>query len=193
MSTTVGITIGASELKSAETQKINQTSALVPSILYISSLSHDGYNQMSEFGKLDIAIKGKYSLAFNLCRDGYSVFIDPNKIHLFPSFSFEWNIRNEPFMAIDNLFTGLKLYTGYGISAAFQPYSIPNGFSIRTQDDFDMEKISSFNAGLFYGFLDDRVQGRINYTTKTGNNMWSLYAINYDQIILNGDLIGSDI
>jgi TonB-dependent starch-binding outer membrane protein SusC len=173
VSTIVGLTAGVYRFKSVETINLNQSSSLNPNMIYQRLLSNDGYNQVSEFGNLTFTIKGRYSFNFNLCNDRYSVFVDPQKMNMLPSASFEWNIGNEPFMAAGKIFSGLKLYTSYGISTAFQPYNIPQGAHISTPGtDFNMEKVSSFYAGIFYSFLNDRIEGRINYSDKTGNNVW---------------------
>lgn len=173
VSTIVGLTAGIYRFKSAETINLNQSSSLNPNMIYQRSLSNDGYNQVSEFGNLTFAIKSKYSFNFNLCNDRYSVFVDPQKMNLLPSASFEWNIRNEPFMAAGKIFSGLKLYTSYGFSSAFQPYNIPQGAFISTPgSNFNMEKVSYITAGIFYSFLNNRIEGRINYSDKTGNNVW---------------------
>ncbi len=178
LSTVIGLTAGISEIKSEATQNLRQTSSLDPEILYQYSFSQGELRKMSEFGKLTVAIKNRYSFGFNLCNDRYSEYIDQKKSNLFPSFSFEWDIRNEPFMTDGNLFSGLRFYTGYGISTPFQPYEVPHGSIIAfSPQNFKLEKTTTLNAGLYFSILNNRIDGRINYSVKSGNDIWALYTL----------------
>jgi len=178
VSTIVGLTAGIYRFKSENTEKLNQTSSLDPNVLYSKSLYTSEYAQVSEFSNISVAIKGKYSFSFNLCGDRYSGFIDPKKMNLFPSASFEWNIKNEPFMAAGKVFSGLKIYTSYGISTSLMPYRMPElNLMVPTGSDFNPERISTFNAGVSYSLLNDRIEGRINFSDKTGNNVWSVLTV----------------
>jgi TonB-dependent starch-binding outer membrane protein SusC len=151
----------------------------------------------SFFGRANYDIAGKYLLTATLRRDGASVFGDNNKYGIFPSFSAGWRISDEAFMKDQKLFSNLKLRAGWGTvgNANINPYSslitvvadpsksaiIDNAFKPGTglsraaNPDLKWESTSSLNVGVDYGILNNRIQGSIEFFSKTTNNL--LYTI----------------
>jgi TonB-dependent starch-binding outer membrane protein SusC len=151
----------------------------------------------SFFGRANYDIAGKYLITATLRRDGASVFGDNNKYGLFPSFSVGWRISDEDFMKDQKLFSNLKFRAGYGTvgNANIDPYSslttvvadpsksaiLDNtfkpgtGLSRASNPDLKWESTSSLNVGIDYGILNNRIQGSLEFFSKTTNNL--LYTI----------------
>ena len=151
----------------------------------------------SFFGRANYDIAGKYLFTATVRRDGASVFGDNNKYAIFPSFSVGWRISDEDFMKDQKLFSNLKFRAGYGSvgNANIDPYSSlttvvadpsksaildgafkpGTGLSRASNPDLKWESTSSLNFGLDYGILNNRIQGSIEYFSKTTNNL--LYPI----------------
>jgi TonB-dependent starch-binding outer membrane protein SusC len=140
---------------------------------------------ISFFGRLNYSLMDRYLFTATLRNDGSSRFIGDNKWGLFPSFALAWRISNEPFMADTRLFSDLKLRLGYGITGqqailgeypALARYTLNRpGAYYQFGDDFiqtlrpegydanlKWEETTTFNAGLDFGFAQDRYYGTLD-------------------------------
>ena len=128
----------------------------------------------------------RYLLTATLRRDGSSRFSDNNRWGLFPSVALAWTISEEPWMkATKDVLSNLKLRLGYGVTGQqeigdylYMPtYSLgsnptgqyldsyllkPNGYS----PDLKWEETTTYNIGLDFGFLNNRINGTLEYYEK---------------------------
>ncbi len=147
---------------------------------------------MSYFGRFNYSFKNKYLLTFTLRNDGTSRFSPSTRWGLFPSLAFAWQMINEPWIKNSNLFSQLKLRLGYGVTGQqninqgdypYLPrytysqinagYQLGNVFYLTLRPEgynegLKWEETTTYNIGLDYGFLQDRVYGSIDvYLRKT--------------------------
>lgn len=141
---------------------------------------------ISFFGRLNYNFMERYLLTATLRRDGSSRFSEDNRWGIFPSAAFAWTISNEPFMkATENVLSKLKLRLGYGVTGQQEigdyqyitKYSFstnpnttylgtmllkPDGYS----PDLKWEQTTTYNVAIDYGFLNNRINGSIEYYQK---------------------------
>ena len=141
---------------------------------------------ISFFGRMNYIFKDKYLLTLTLRDDGSSKFSPETRWGLFPSAAFAWNISKENFLANNSLVSNLKLRLGYGITGqqnitdnnypyqANYTFAQPGGYypfgdkyiQVARPDGYDAglkwEETTTYNAGLDYGFLKDRINGEID-------------------------------
>ena len=153
----------------------------------------DGYHRIpkenylvSFFGRLNWHYKDRYLLTATLRRDGSSRFSSNNRWGTFPSVAFAWTILNEPWMEpARDLLSNLKLRIGYGVTGQQEisdylyipTYSLgtnptgqylgsyllkPNGYS----PDLKWEETTTYNLGVDFGFLNNRITGTLEYYDK---------------------------
>jgi TonB-dependent starch-binding outer membrane protein SusC len=151
----------------------------------------------SWFGRVNYDYAGKYLATATIRQDGASVFGANNKYGIFPSFSVGWRISDEDFMKSQSVVSSLKLRAGWGIvgNSNIPPYrslttvtadpsksailgnayKLGVGLTRASNPDLRWESTSSLNIGLDYGFVNNRIQGSIEYFDKTTNDL--LYTI----------------
>lgn len=135
--------------------------------------------------------KSRYYINATLREDGTSRFIGDNRWGTFYSVSGGWNIRNEAFMADQEIFHQLKLRAGYGVignqnvglyaySDRYSPnYYYPfggvaaNGYA-QTQlgnENLKWETSEQFNVGLDMEFLKGALGFSVDFYNKITDNM----------------------
>lgn len=141
---------------------------------------------ISFFGRLNYNFMDRYLLTATLRRDGSSRFSDNNRWGLFPSAALAWTISNESFMkGTADVLSKLKLRVGYGVTGQQEigdyqyitSYSFstnpnssylgttllkPNGYS----PNLKWEQTTTYNLAIDYGFLNNRINGSIEYYQK---------------------------
>ena len=141
---------------------------------------------VSFFGRINWNFMERYLLTATLRRDGSSRFSDNNRWGIFPSVALAWTISEEPWMkATKDVLSNLKLRLGYGVTGQqeigdylYMPtYSLgsnptgqyldsyllkPNGYS----PDLKWEETTTYNIGLDFGFLNNRINGTLEYYDK---------------------------
>jgi iron complex outermembrane receptor protein len=150
----------------------------------------------------------RYLLTATLRRDGSSRFSSNNRWGTFPSVAFAWTVLNEPWMEpARDVLSNLKLRIGYGVTGQqeigdylYMPtYSLgtnptgqylgslllkPNGYS----PDLKWEETTTYNLGLDFGFLNNRITGTLEYYDKRTkdllNNVSAPAGTNFSNIIL---------
>lgn len=148
----------------------------------------DRYNTVSQMGRLYYGYDSRYMVTLTIRRDGSSVFGQNNKYGTFPAAAVAWNIHNESFMKSLSAISNLKLRLSYGIAGneAINIYESlallnTNGLAmggqsrtaLETRDlmgnaNLQWEKAKSFNTGLDFGFLNNRISGSVDvYKTNT--------------------------
>ncbi len=149
----------------------------------------DKYNTTSQMGRINYGFDSRYMLTLTMRRDGSSVFGANNKYGTFPAAAVAWNIHNESFMKpLSEVVNNLKLRVSYGLSgneaigiygslALLNTTGLAMGGQSRTALDtrdemgngnLQWEKAKSFNTGLDFGFLNNRISGSLDvYKTRT--------------------------
>ena len=141
---------------------------------------------ISFFGRLNYNFMDRYLLTATLRRDGSSRFSEKNRWGLFPSAALAWTISNESFMkGTEDVLSKLKLRLGYGVTGQQEigdyqyitSYSLstnpntsylgtmllkPNGYS----PNLKWEQTTTYNVAIDYGFLNNRINGSIEYYQK---------------------------
>ena len=152
----------------------------------------------SGMGRVNYVFRDRYSLSVTGRYDGSSVLAEGHKFAFFPAASLGWQIGDESFMKRVPAMTDLKVRLSYGrvgnsaINAyqtlgllsrtwyatgtnyltAFGPGSIPNpGLKWETTD--------KFNAGLDYGFFDQRISGSLDVYRDNTHDLLLLRALPY--------------
>lgn len=141
---------------------------------------------LSYFGRAEYGYDDRYLLTATLRRDGTSRFSKDNRWGTFPAFGAAWRIINEDFMADADVFSNLKLRLGWGITGQqnvvgndlpYQGnYTVSNGQALYPwngtyiatsrpeayDENIKWEETSTYNAGVDFGFIDNRVTGSID-------------------------------
>ena len=173
---------------------------------------------ISFFGRANYMFDQRYMLTVTLRNDGSSRFAKGNRWGLFPSVALAWRISEEAFMKEQDVLSDLKLRLGYGItgqqdvgqdyphlaryrySEAGANYFFGNQmYSLLRPEKYDKnlkwEETTTYNVGLDFGFLRNRLSGSIDaYYRKTDNllNTVSVPAgANFGNILLTnvGELV----
>ena len=142
---------------------------------------------ISFYGRINYSINSKYLFTFTLRDDASSRFSPETRWGLFPSGAFAWNIKEEPFLKNVSPLSQLKLrlsagQTGqqeigsnypymsiYSLSTdvykqyymgsyGYQFYYTPGAYD----PDIRWETTTTYNAGIDFGFLDDRITGNVD-------------------------------
>jgi len=154
---------------------------------YVDSSKYINENYLiSFFGRLNYSLMERYLLTFTLRDDGSSRFGEDNRWGLFPSAAFAWKINEESFLKGVKSLSQLKLRLGYGetgqqdIGDNYYPYlaiyklSEPtaayqfgsNFYPTLRPNPYDAnirwESTTTYNIGLDFGFLNDRISGAID-------------------------------
>ncbi|MEQ8472146.1 MAG: TonB-dependent receptor [Marinoscillum sp.] len=144
----------------------------------------------SYFGRVNYSYDNKYLATFTLRADGSSKFGPNNRYGIFPSAAVSWRLSEEDFLKSNTTVSNLKFRLGFGKTgnqeipnyAYFPQYQAVsydlNGetlLSIRTartsNPNLQWETSVQYNAGLDFGFFNDRVEGTMDYFYKTTSNL----------------------
>ncbi|WP_296942666.1 SusC/RagA family TonB-linked outer membrane protein [uncultured Dysgonomonas sp.] len=156
---------------------------------YSSSDGHQTADAL--FARLFYSYDDRYMLTGTVRRDGYSGFGASNKYATFPSIGTAWTFTNEKFFKWSNIMNNGKLRMSYGKNgnrSLSDPYqALANLYEgagktqgyINANGELDQlrylmadrmanpnlqwEKTASWNFGLDFGFLNDRISGTLEY------------------------------
>lgn len=136
---------------------------------------------VSYFARANYRFNDKYLLALSGRYDGSSKFGANNRYGFFPAASAGWIISKENFLNDSEWLSFLKIRAGYGYTgnssildhqslALFGASTYPNlpGYA-PTQvpnPDLKWERTGSFDAGLEFGFFNNRLSGDLSYYNK---------------------------
>ncbi|MFR9165439.1 MAG: SusC/RagA family TonB-linked outer membrane protein [Dysgonomonas sp.] len=137
----------------------------------------------SFFGRVFYNYDDRYLATFTMRADGSSKFAKGNRWGYFPSASVAWRINQENFMKDLTFFSNLKLRLGYGtsgnnriedasfatlypiskysIAGAGKPVLIPS--NLLGNPELKWETNKSFNIGLDFGIINNRLSGSIDF------------------------------
>ncbi|HWW38262.1 TonB-dependent receptor [Pedobacter sp.] len=169
----------------------------------------DKYHRNSYLARLNYGYDNRYLLTASYRADGTSKFGSNSRWDNFPSLGLAWNISNESFLANQKVLSNLKLRGSYGrlgndnipsslyisTAAINKPYYFgyppPQAVAlgIRLEDIIDdqikWEVTTEYDAGLDFGFLNNRLTGTIDYYNKKTNN--ALIFVNLPAILGDPD------
>jgi TonB-linked SusC/RagA family outer membrane protein len=146
---------------------------------------------VSGFSRLRLNYKDRYLFTASIRRDGASVFSKNKKYGIFPSVGLAWKASEEPFMKDVTAISNLKVRATWGQSGnpAIQPYqSLLIGNVINTaqgagsglavglsptlpNDNLTWETTTQSNAGLDFGFLNDKYRVTLDYYVKNTTSL----------------------
>ncbi len=149
------------------------------------------YFLVSFFGRVNYGFADRYMLTATVRYDGTSRFSN-NKWGLFPSIAFSWNAKNEAFLKDSETLSALKVRLSYGQTGqqdlnsgdyptlATYKTNYPGSYyyfgdkliipitPLGYNADLKWETTTTYNVGLDYGFLKDRITGSVDvYYRKT--------------------------
>ena len=146
---------------------------------------------VSGFSRVRLNFKDRYLFTASIRRDGASVFSKNKKYGVFPSLGLAWKASEEPFMKNVTAISNLKVRATWGQSGnpAIQPYqSLLIGNVINTaqgagsglavglsptlpNDNLTWETTTQTNAGLDFGFLNDKYRVTLDYYVKNTTSL----------------------
>nr|WP_308571739.1 TonB-dependent receptor [uncultured Prevotella sp.] len=179
--------------------EIDMTSGLGYDGITITPSTNGSRNEWTTagfFGRLNYDYNGKYLLEVNVRDDGTSRFRPGHQWKLFPSVSMGWNIAQEKFFQpLNDLINSLKLRASYGslgnqnTNNWYQTYQtmsvtssggdwLQNGVKPNiaqapglVSEHLTWETIQSYDLGLDWGLLDNRLTGSFDYYIRNTKNM----------------------
>lgn len=178
---------------------LNTTTGLDPDGKAITPQINGQYQNWATqgfFGRLNYDYDGKYLLEANLRYDGSSRFRSDNRWGWFPSVSAGWNIAREDFFKDNISFANtFKLRASYGNlgnqntniwypTYLTMPFGTANGGWLINglrpntagapgliSPDLTWETIESYNVGVDFGFLNNRLTGSFDWYNRKTLNM----------------------
>ncbi|GAA4468840.1 TonB-dependent receptor [Nibrella saemangeumensis] len=152
----------------------------------------DEFAFLSYFARVNYKFQDRYLLSVSYRADGSSRFGANNRYAFFPSVSGAWVMSEEPFLKGNSTLTFLKLraswglsgnsnpgsiepisYGGFGIGAAF--YGDHIGFPYRRvpelANQIRWEQSALTDVAIDFGFLNDRINGTLNYYTRNTTDL----------------------
>lgn len=173
--------MSAKEIPVDAFQYYNLGSALDPNSVQVGG----GYNLTgltSWMGRVMYSYENRYMLTATVRSDASSVLAPGHKWHTYPAVSAGWNISNESFMKGIRQINMLKLRAGYGETSnqavgAYQTLgalgtrqynfgdTYATGFYVTQgpNPELGWEYSSTWNYGLDFGLLNNRISGSIEY------------------------------
>ena len=177
----------------------NQTN-LTGTKIYKDIATRSEYYLVSFYGRLNYTFKDRYLFTATLRNDGSSRFSKENHWGLFPSAAFAWKINEENFLKDSGLFSDLKLRLSYGKTGQqdiggdyewMQTYTYsqsnalyqlgnqyyqtirPNGYD----PNLKWETTSTYNIGLDFGILKNRVSGTVEVYKRTTDDLLNKISV----------------
>lgn len=174
---------------------------------------------LSFFGRINYNVMGRYLFTASLRSDGSSKFGKNNKWGYFPAFSAAWRLSEEEFIKDLGIFSDLKLRVGYGLAGnnridSYQSLAIMSSVTAANANgaqagyaskqvpnpDLKWEANKTFNLGLDFGFLNQRItfspEFYINRSSNLLLNAKLPYSSGYQSMVINAgetENIGLDL
>lgn len=155
---------------------------------------------VSFFGRVNFTLMDRYLLTVTVRDDGSSRFAEGNRWGLFPSAALAWRIKEETFLKSVKAVTDLKLRLGWGqtgqqsvgsdypfmakyaqssegsyypIGGEFLPTLRPDPYD----PNIKWEETTTLNAGLDFGFVNDRITGSVDVYKRVTNDLLNSVTI----------------
>ncbi|HEX5651780.1 MAG TPA: SusC/RagA family TonB-linked outer membrane protein, partial [Chitinophagaceae bacterium] len=152
--------------------------------------NEEKWDILSYMARVNYSFDDRYLLTLTLRTDASSRLAPGNKDDLFPSAALAWNIHRESFFRNVNAFTNLKLRASYGrvgntAISAYQTLGALSSIVYNYGDatttgvflsnvpnpDLTWEYTSTFNLGLDFGILNNRISGSIEAYKQSTDNL----------------------
>lgn len=162
----------------------------------------DRYQLLSFFGRLNYTFKDRYLLTVTVRGDATSRFAKDKRWGVYPAVALGWKINQEAWMqGAAGWLSDLKLRLGWGktgqqeigetinymalYAIASPSVSYPNGtngwylpvYARGYNPDLTWETTTSYNAGLDFGFLNNRITGSIEYYKRKTTDLLAYVAV----------------
>lgn len=147
------------------------------------------YQLLSFFGRINYTFYDRYMLTATVRRDGTSRFGKDRRWGTFPAFAIGWKLLDESWMeGVRGVMNELKLRAGYGVTGQqdlgdrYFPYlstyilstNLTQRYPVNGQwieplnpqkynEDLKWEETHTWNAGIDFAFLNNRINGSIDY------------------------------
>lgn len=172
--------------------------------------SESEYYLLSFYGRINYGYDNRYLLTATLRSDASSRFSEDNRWGVFPSVALAWRISQEKFMKNQDVVSDLKLRLGYGVTGQqdiLNDYPYMSTFSVSYDEssyrfgdtwyntyrpngydsDITWETTTTWNIGIDYGFLGNRIYGTIDYYKRFTKNLLNtinvLSGTNFSSVI----------
>lgn len=149
------------------------------------------------FARANYNYANRYFLSASIRYEGSSKFGADHKWGSFPAVSASWNIASEKFMRNVKPVSTLKLRVGYGVTGTVpsSPYMSLSRLDLggwgwyngewinqlkpsgNTNLDLRWEKKKELNIGLDFGFLNDRINGSVDFYRRTTDDLIWDYSV----------------
>lgn len=184
---------------SNQTNKYNNNSLLSDNLQYFNSQyglnlagsgSANKWNIISYMGRLNYNFDDRYLLTLTMRTDGSSRLAPGNKYQGFPSAAIGWNISRENFLKSAANVSNLKLRASIGRvgNTAIDPYQTLGSlapitynygstnvtgvyFNAASNSKLTWEYTSTINAGIDFGFFNNRLTGSVEVYKQYTNNL----------------------
>jgi iron complex outermembrane receptor protein len=158
------------------------------------------YYLLSLYGRANYSLYGRYLLTATLRADASSRFAKNNRWGYFPSVALAWRLIEEDFMKEQTTLSDLKIRVGYGLTGQqdiindypwmttfsisypessyqfgdkwYQTYR-PNGYD----NDIKWESTTTWNVGVDYGFINNRLYGSVDYYKRFTKNLLNTISV----------------
>ena len=162
----------------------------------------DRYQLLAFFGRLNYTFKDRYLLTVTVRGDATSRFAKDKRWGVFPAVALGWRINQEAWMqGAAGWLSDLKLRLGWGktgqqeigetinymalYAIASPSVSYPNGtngwylpvYARGYNPDLTWETTTSYNAGLDFGFFNNRITGSIEYYKRKTTDLLAYVAV----------------
>ena len=166
------------------------------STTYTSGSAYTEWSMLSYAARLNYSWKDRYLFTGTVRWDGSSRFEDGSRWGAFPSAAFAWRITEEPFMEkTKSWLSNLKFRLSYGVTGNnytqgtnYATKVVANGGSYYygftdgtgntpylpsniVNKKLSWEKTSEFNIGLDFGFLNNRINGSIDWYNRNSKDL----------------------
>ena len=158
------------------------------------------FTMLSFYGRMIYTYNDKYILTATLRRDATSKFSPENRWGNFPSFAAAWKLSEENFLKNSKVISDLKVRAGYGVVGqqegifeyGYLPvYSVSNNsalyqfgnnfYNMLRPGPYDAnlkwEEQRQLNIGLDFGFLQNRINGTIDYFNRESYDLLATVPI----------------
>lgn len=157
---------------------------------------------LSFFGRLNYTLLERYLLTVTVRGDATSRFSKDNRWGVFPAVALAWRVSEESFMKNATWLSDLKLRLGWGVTGQQEIGSTCNYLPLYTypaqgsyypgltgqgwsypyylqgyNPDLKWESTTSYNVGLDYGFLNNRISGSVEYYMRKTKDLLSFVTV----------------
>lgn len=168
------------------------------------------YYLLSFYGRANYSYDDRYMITATLRSDASSRFNKDNRWGIFPSVALGWRINQEDFLRDSDIISDLKLRLSYGVTGQqdiINDYPYMSTFTVSypescyqfgdkwyhtyRPDGFDSdikwETTTTYNVGLDFGFLNNRIYGSMDYykryTKDLLNKINVIAGVNYAPVL----------